>query len=394
MFGSQISTLALPLLATVTIGANAGEMATLYGLQYLPNLVIGLFAGAWVDRLRRRPVLITANLGRGALLLMLPLATAGGWLRMELLYAVSVLMGTMTVFADAADNAYLPTLVGREHLVEGNAKLAASGSATGIAGPGLAGVLIDLLRAPTAIAVDGLSFLVAALGLSLIRKTEPAPRPAAERAGIWVEIVEGLRTVYRNPVLRAFISATVTFDIFWNALFALYFLYTTREFGLPATALGLVFAIGSASALLGALLTSRITRVFGVGPTIIGAQILLGLTVPLIALPRWLPGMALPLLVLAEFILSFVGTISAINRGSLIQLITPSQLLGRVWASRTFISLGIVPVGAALGGLLGGRIGVPATVTLMAFGGLLSFPWLLFSPVRHIRDMPAPIDEP
>lgn len=389
MFGSNITTIALPLLATLTLGASAAQMATLYGVQYLPNLVIGLFAGAWIDRLPRRPALIVADLGRAALLLVLPVAAAAGVLRMELLYAVSLLSGVLAVCAGAADNAYLPALVGREHLVEANARLTASGSVAGVAGPGLAGLLIDLVRAPGAIAVDALSFLVSACMLSLIRKREAPAAAPAERGNIWVEIGEGLSTYYRNPVLRAFLCATVTYDVFWNALFALYFLYVTRELGLPATAIGIVFGAGSAGALLGALLVARVTRIFGVGYTIIGAQVVMGLLAPLIALPLWLPALALPLLVTAEIALSLTNTISSVNRGSLIQALVPDRLLGRVWASRSFIGLGIVPIGALLGGILGERIGVPATIVVGACGGMPSFLWLLFSPVRSIRALPA-----
>ncbi len=393
MFGSQITFIALPLMASMTIGATPSQMAALWGIQYLPNLLIGLLAGAWIDRLPRRPVLITADVGRAALLLLLPLAGIVGVLRMELLYTVSVLVSVLNVFADAADNAYLPAVVSSEQLIEANAKLATSGSVTSVAGPGLAGLLIDVLRASGAIAVDAISFLVSAVALSLIRTHEPAPEMPAERRSIWAEIGEGLRISYGNRVLRTFLATTVTFDIFWNALFAVYFLYVTRDLGLPATAVGVIFGVGSVGALLGALLTERLTRRIGVGPTIIGAQVVLGSAVPLIALPLLLPAAALPILVAAEFILSFAATISAISRGSLTQTIVPNGVLGRVWASQSFIGLGIVPVGALLGGVLGEQLGVPATIVIGACGGFPSFLWLVFSPVRTIRTIPPSSDE-
>ena len=393
MFGSQISTLALPLLASLTIGATTGQMAGLWGIQFLPHFLIGLFAGAWIDRLPRRPVLIAADLGRAALLLILPIAGIAGMLRMEVLYAVAILVNVLSVFADAADNAYLPAIVPTAQLIDANVKLSTSVSVARVAGSGLAGLLIDLLWASGAIAVDALSFVVSAAALTLIRTREPAPDVPAERRSIWADIGEGLRTFYGNRTLRTFLAMTMTYDLFWNTLFAVYFVYVTRELGLPATAIGIIFAVGSGGALLGALLTDRITRRVGIGPAIIGTQVVLGAAVPLIALPLWLPALALPILVTAEFILGFMYCISYISRASVIQTIVPNRLRARVSASGTFVSLGIVLVGALLGGVLGEYVGVPAAIVIGAFGGFPSFLWVLFSPVRTMRTLPPPSDE-
>ena len=393
MFGSQITMIALPLMAAVTVRATPAQMAFLHALQYVPAILVGLFAGVWVDRLRRRPLLIGADVGRAALLLPIPVAAALGRLGMELLYVVAFLVGVLNVFFDAADNAYLPSLVQREHLIEGNSKLAASSSVARIAGPGLAGVLIQYLTAPVAVAVDGLSFLASALSLGLIRTHEPAPHQPEGGRDIWAEIAEGLRAVYRNPVLRALLLSSVTLDIFWNALFAVYFLYVTRELGLPAGAIGLIFGIGSMGALLGSFVASRAARRFGLGLAIVGAQVMVGVGGLLIALSVALPSAALPLLIIAELVQSGAGTIYGISRGSLTQAITPDRLLGRVWASISFIGLGIVPAGAFLGGVLGERVGVPATMVVGACGGLFAFVWLLFSPVRTLRELPLRVEE-
>ena len=310
-----------------------------------------------------------------------------------LVYVVSILGGVCNVFADAADNAYLPSLMPPAQLLDANAKLAASGTVAAVAGPGIAGLLIDVLRASGAIAVDAVSFLVSAFALGLIRTREAVrPSPAARR-DIWAEIAEGLRIFYGNRILRTFLATTVTFDLSWNALFGVYFLYVTRDLGLPTTAIGIIFGVGSVGALLAARVTERLVRRFGVGPTIIGAQVVLGAAVPLIALPLWLPGASLPLLVAAEFILSGATTISAITCGSLVQTMIPNSLLGRVAASQNMIGLGIVPVAALLGGILGETFGVPATIVIGAFGGFPSFLWLVFSPVRTIRELPLASDE-
>lgn len=393
LFGSQITPIALPLLAALTLGATPAEMAFLRTAQYVPALLIGLFAGVWIDRLRRRPVLIGADLGSAAVLLALPLAIAFGLLRMELLYTVAFLLGVLSVFFGVAYAAFLPTVVGRESLVEGNSKLAASSAVARIAGPGLAGVLVQTLTAPVAIAIDGLSFLVAALALGRIRALEPSPT-RVERRNVWREIAEGLRMLGRDPYLRAFTASSATLDIFWNALFAVYFLYVTRTLALPPGAIGLIFGLGSAGALLGSLLAGWIARHAGIGTAIIGAQIVVGLGSLLIGLSVWLPASALLLLVAAELVQSCASTIYGINRGSLTQAITPDRLLGRVSGSGRFVGLGVAALGTALGGMLGERIGVPATIVVGSCGGVLAFLWLLFSPVRTLRGIPSSEDRP
>ncbi|MDP9351193.1 MAG: MFS transporter [Chloroflexota bacterium] len=397
MFGSQITTIALPLVAVVTLGASPAEMATLYAAGYTPPILVGLLAGVWVDRLRRRPLMVLSDVGRAALLALVPLAGVLGLLRIELLLAVAFLVGVLGVLGDAADNAYLPSLVGREHLVEANAKLEASSSVARIAGPGIGGLLVQLLSAPVAVAMDAVSFLASALSLGLIRKAEPPPPPPHERRPLRIEIVEGLRSLLGNPVLRAFLASSVTFDLAWNALFALYFVYVTRELGLPAGAYGLIFGVGSVGSMVGALLAGPVARRLGVGPVCIASQLAVGLGSLPIALAAAIPDAALPLLVGAEFAQSCADTIYSINRNSLTQTVTPDRVLGRVYASRSFVGLGVVPLAAFLGVALSARIGVTGTVVVGACAGLPSFLWLLFSPVRTLRRMPGaapPQDEP
>lgn len=397
MFGSQITTIALPLVAVATLGASPSEMAVLYAVGYAPPILVGLLAGVWVDRLRRRLLLICSDVGRAVLLGLIPLAAILGLSRIELLYAVAFLVGVLGVLGEAADNAYLPALLGREHLVEGNAKLEASGTVARIAGPGVGGLLVQLLSAPVAIALDALSFLVSALSLGLIRTTEPPPPLPEEHLPLRTEISEGLRALVGHPVLRAFLLSSVAFDLAWNALFALYFVYVTRELGLPAGAYGLIFGLGSVGAMVGVILAGPAARRFGVGPACIVSQLAAGLGALPIALAAAIPAVALPLLVGAEFAQSCAGTVYGVNRNSLTQAVTPDRLLGRVYASTSFIGLGVVPLAASLGAALSARIGVTGTVLVGACAGLPAFLWLLFSPVRALRRMPgaaAPQDEP
>lgn len=393
ILGSQITLLALPLMATLLLQATPAQMALLRAAQYLPAVLFGLVAGAWVDRLRRRPLLIGADVGSALALFALPIATILGWLRMPVLYGVAFLLGLLSVVFGTAYAAFLPAVVGHEHLVEGNSKLATSDAVARIAGPGLAGVLIQVLTAPLALAIDGVSFLLSALALSTLRTPEPPPARAARRA-IWREIGAGLRTLGGTPALRALALSSATLDLFWNALFTLYVLYVTRTLGLAPSALGLIFGLGSGGALLGALVARRIARRLGVGATLIGAQFLVGAGSLLIALSVGMPRAALPLLLAAELVQSCVGTIYGITRSSLTQAVTPDQLRGRVNASARFIGLGVTAAGSLLGGILGEALGVSATIVVTAVGGLLAFLWLLVAPIRTLRELPPAAERP
>jgi MFS family permease len=393
MLGSQVTYVALPLIAASTLGATPAQMAMLRTVEFLPAALVGLFAGVWADRLRRRPILIGTDLGSAALLLSLPAALALGMLRMPLVYAVAFMVAALGVFSARASGPYLSSLVGREQLIEAYAKLAVSGSVTRIAGPGIAGLLVQLLTAPAALAADAFSFLVSALFLGRIRAQEVLPPRPQRPRGVWSEISEGMRTLARSAYLRAFLLSSVTLDLFWNALFAVYVLYVTRDLGLPAGALGLIFSIGSAGSLLGSLVASRVAGRFGVGRTVVVAQASMGLGGLLIALSVALRPSALALLVASELVMSFAGTIYGINRGGVQLAVTPVRLRGRVDASISFIGLGVVPADALLGGFSAERVGVPAVIALCGCGEVLAFLWLLFSPVRELQGMPAP-EEP
>ena len=296
------------------------------------------------------------------------------------------------MFSALADAAFLPAIIPREYLVAANSSLSTSSAVARIAGPGIAGVLIQLLTAPLAVLVDAFTFLVSALSVVLIRTPESA-LPSAERPpNVWIEIVEGMRPLVSDPFLRALQFAATTFDLFWNALYVVYFLYVTRELGLQPGAIGLILGVGSAGALLGSLGASWAARRFRLGPTFVGTQILMGLGGLLIPFALWLPTRALLLLVCAELVQSFAATINGINRNSLVQAVTPDRLRGRVNASNTFIGLGAATAGTLLGCVLGEWIGVPATITIGASGSMFAFVWLMFSPVATLREFPPSMD--
>ena len=389
VLGSQVTTLALPLTAALALDATPAQMGLLGALAYAPAVLVGLVAGVWIDRLRRRPLMVAADLGRAVVLGLVPLAALLDLLRIELLYAVAFFAGALGVLFDTAHGAYVPTLVEGSELVEANAKLSVTGSAALIAGPGLGGLLIQLLTAPVAVAADALSFLVSALCLGAIRTDEPAPAGGRPSPSLAAEVLAGLRLLLRDPILRAFTLAAATLDVGWNALMAVYLLYLTRELGQPATTVGLIFGAGSAGALLAGLVADRLARRLGLGPTLVGSQAGIGLGGMLIVLAIAASAWAVPLLVAAELVQSFAGTVHAVNRGALRQAIVPNHLRGRVGAGGGVVGLGVATAGLLLGGQLGERLGLAPTMVLGASTGLVSFLWLHRSPVRTLRRVPG-----
>ena len=391
-FGSQVTILALPLTAALTLHASAANMGFLAAASTAPFLLFGLFAGVWVDRLRRRPILIIADVARFALLLLIPMLALLDALTLVDLYVIAFLVGILTVFFEVAYQSFLPAVVGRTHLVDGNGKLETTRSAAQIVGPSAAGALVQLVTAPVAIAIDALSFLISVLFLSLIRTPEPPPAQPATRRRIWAEIGEGLRTVIGDPILRATMGSAGAVNMFGGMLIAVYVLYALR-IGIGAGLLGLTFAVGNLGYLCGAFLTRPITRRFGIGATIsAGLIILIGgsLLVPLAGGPL---AVIVVCLMIAQFTRGFGGTLFNINNVSLRQTITPDHLLGRVTATSRFVSTGAVTIGSLAGGTLGAVFGLRPTLMIGAVGGLFAVVWVLCSPIRTLREHPTPIEE-
>jgi len=379
LFGSRITLLALPLTAVMVLHASAAQMGLLAAAGSAAWLVVGLPAGVWVDRLRRRPLMVAADLGRALLLFSVPLAAWRGGLHLEQLYLVQFLVGVLTVVFDVAYQSWLPSLIPSEHLVEGNSKLEMSDSVAQIAGPGLGGLLVQALTAPVAILADALSFLVSALLLGSICSDEAAPQ-RAKRGSMRREIAEGVRLVLGNPLLRALAASSATFNLFDSVLFSVYILYMVRALGLSAGAIGLIFGLGGVGGLLGALLVGPITRRVGLGRTMTAAVILAALAEILIAAASGPALVAASILTGAEAIVEFGAVLFAINAVTLRQMRTPEQLRGRVNATSRFATWGVGPVGALLGGALGQAIGLRQTVLLAGLGTLLAFPWLALLP--------------
>jgi MFS family permease len=386
-FGSGITGSALPLTAVLVLGVSSAEMGLLTAASTAPVVLVGLFAGVWVDRLRRRPVMIWTDLGRALLLASIPAAALLGQLRIEQLFLVAALAGVLSVCFDVAYQSFVPDLVKRERVLEANSRLAASDALAEITTPGLTGVLIELITAPMAILLDALSFACSAVCVGVIRTPERAPAP--QRQHVRREIVAGLQVVAGNPFLRSLAGYAATRTFFGNFIGSLYALYALRELGLGPVLLGIAIGVGGASNLLGTLVVEPLTRRFGIGRTVLGAVTVGSLAVFLIPLASGPVPLAFALLVTGQAF-DVIHPLYDVNALSLRQAITPDPLLGRVNASMQVLEGGFAPLGALAGGFLGDRIGVRATLFVAAVGILASVLWLALSPLRRLRTAPAP----
>jgi predicted MFS family arabinose efflux permease len=390
-FGVQVSAIALPLVA-VGLGATPTQMGVLGALRWLPYLLLGLLAGAVLDRVRRRPVLIATHLGRALLLATVPAAALAGGLRVEQLYAVAFGVGALMVFSDGAYQALLPALVPRERLVEGNSRFALSDSVARVAGPGLGGVLVQLLTAPLAVALDALAFVADALLVLAIRRPEPppAPRPAGAGplAGLLPDVAEGVRWVFGSRLLRPIQLSSMAFIGANSVWTAVYVLFLARELGLAPATIGLVFAAGGPGALLGAALAGRIAGRLGPGPVIAGTYWLAGAAALAVPLAAVAPVPAVPVLAVWTFAANLLITVGSVAELSLRQAATPARLQGRMNTTMRSLNWGTVTVGSLLGGALGDRLGVPATLLLGTLLALAAALPVALSPVGRVRELP------
>ena len=386
--GSSITDIGLPFTAVLMLGASPLQMGLLSGSGAAVILIFGLFAGVLADRLRRRPILIFADLGRAVVLGTVPLAAALHRLSMGHLYLVAAASSLLTVLFEVSYQAYVPSLVDRENIADCNGKLALAGSVAEVAGPSLTGVLVAWITAPRAILFDAISFLLSAISIGLIRKPEPQPvqRPQPHMGQ---EIAEGLRASWNEPILRALVQRTATASFFLGFGSALYLIFAIRELGLSAALLGTIISVGGATSLAGGLVSPRLVGRFGFGPTFIGAAIVTGITMLVPTLSRGPVAVCAAILGTAQ-LFDMAWPIYHINELSLRQAVTPNHLLGRVNAAMHLLFRGVLPVGALAGGMIAEAIGIRLTLFLGALGYLLSTLWLVFSPIRQLRELPEP----
>jgi MFS family permease len=368
--------------AILVLGASPFQVGLLAASENLAFPVLGLVAGVYVDRLRRRPIMIVCDVGRLLALATVPVAFALGVLSMGQLYAVGLIVGVGTVFFDVSYQSYLPALIPRADLIEGNTKLQVTGSVAQMAGPALGGFLIQLLGPARAVAADAASFLISVVSLIWIRRPEPSPAPASEsgRRGFFAEMWEGIQVVFGNPTIWKIAGSTSTSNLGSNIFFAVYLIFVYRVLHLSPGTVGVIFGAGAVGGLLGALTAAWIPRRIGLGPTLFVTILLGGLSLILVPLARF--GLAIPLLFASMFIGSFVNPVYNINQVSLRQAITPDRVQGRMNATVRTVIWGTLPIGAFIGGIIGSTYGIlPALYAGIAVSLCAGF-WILLGPIR------------
>jgi len=388
-FGAQITNLALPLTAAVLLHATPWQMGVLVALETLPFALVSLHAGVLIDRMRKLPIVIAADIGRGVALLAIPVAAFTGSLTIEVLYAVGFLCGAQNVVGGAAYQVLLAQMAGRNRLVEANAKVALGETSSALVGPGLAGGLIQLVTAPFAIVLDALTFFGSALMLRRIRIAHDVPIPGP-RPSVTPEIHEGLKLVWNNRTLLALAWLTGLWQILHHMQIAVLILFATRELGLSAGAIGLTYVFGGVGCVIASALAQRLSARFGVGPVIVHGLALTALgwqMFGLISGPVWLATLVLGC---AMLLFDFGAILYGINYLALRQAITPDRLLGRMTATMRFLTVAAAPLGSLAGGALATGIGLRGTLlTIGVLGILLVAGTVLWSPVRRHREMPA-----
>jgi MFS family permease len=392
--GSQVSQLAIPWLAAVGLHASPFAFSLLGVLGFLPFILFALPAGVWVDRLRRRQILIVGDSARAVLLALIPILWALGVLQIWHLLLLQFVIGVFTVFFDVAYQSYLPALIEREHLVDGNSKLQLTVSVAQVGGPSLSGVLIGAITAPYAIVADAVSFVISSAFMIRMRHRENLPRQdAAEpRPKMWPQVKEGLAWVVGNRNLRAVAGCTGTSNFCSSLMFAIVILYAVRVLHLSSIEVGAVFAVGSGGSIAGALLANRLGKRLGLGNAIVATAVVFsvaGLGYPLA--PKSFP---LPVLMAAQLLFGFSAIAYNILQVSYRQAITPERLQGRMNAAMRWIVWGTIPLGTLAGGLIAQETTLRTALWVGAISGIPTFLWVLASPLRSIREMPEPVVEP
>lgn len=395
--GTQVSLLAIPLIGAIVLQASPFEFALLGAFEFAPFVLFSLPAGVLVDRLPSRAVLVVTDVGRALLIAAVPAAYALDVLALWQLYLVGFLSGTLTVFFEIAYLSCLPAIVSRDQLVTANARLEVSRSAAQVAGPGVGGLLVGALSAPVALLVDAGTYLASAmfvLSIGGARHDSNVLRHATTTSGLRAATGDGIKFVAQNPYLRAIVGCTAISNLFSTMVFSIVVLYFVRELTLTPETIGALFAVGNVGLLVGALAAGRVAARIGLGRAIVGAALLFGPSVGLLALaPRDSGLTALALIAGALFVGSFAQVVYNVNQISLRQAVTPRSLLGRMNATMRFVVWGAIPVGQISAGLLGQSIGLWPTIAIGAVGGLFAFVPVLLSPVRNLVTLPEPATE-
>ena len=386
--GSRITRDGVPLAAVMVLHAGPFQMGMLQATGGAATLLLGICAGLWVDRLRRRPMMIVADVGRAALLATIPIAASMHRLNMPLLYIVIAATGILTIFFDVAYQTYVPALVERDNILEANSKLAMSSSIAEVMGPGLTGVLVQLFTAPIAILLDAVSFLFSAVTVAAIRKRETAP-VRCEAGEPLRDALAGLRFVWSHPILRAMAFYAVTTYFSFGIFGALYMVYAIDSLKIGPLILQLAITCGGVASLMGSTMSSRISAKLGLGPTFIASSTIMGVGCFLIPAAQGGIVWATTMLVLSQLVCDFNLTVYNVHELTVRQTVAPHEMLGRVNASMRLLTLGVLPIGAATGGLIAVPLGIRGAMVVAAAGITASAMWLIFSPVRSAKRLEA-----
>jgi Na+/melibiose symporter-like transporter len=387
LFGTRMGDVAISFAAVIALKATPLQMGILAAARVVPTLVLGLFAGVWVDRMRRRPILIGTDIGRFVVLGTIPIAAMFAAFTMAQLYSVMIAYSALDLFFDVAYRSYLPSLVAREDLLDANSKLTASAGVAEAGGFALSGWLVQWLTAPLAILIDAISFLASALAIALIRQPEPAPAARAHDASVAREIAAGARLIFSDGRLRAFGMIAIVGGFANSLVSTLYMLFVVNALGFRPGVLGVIFAVGGASSLVGALAARKTADTLGTGMAMVAGLAVEGVALMLLPIARGAGAGSIALLVAQQLIGDSAATVYFINAVSLIQTITPKPMLGRVNASLRFVSLGSVLVGQLVAGFAGGIIGLRATITIGAAGLWVTAALLGLSEVGSLTGM-------
>ncbi|MET4099672.1 MFS family permease [Agrococcus sp. UYP10] len=385
--GSQVAELAIPVLAVLLLGASELEVGFLNAAGVAAFLVVGLPAGAWIDRLRKRRVMIWADAVRAVALGVVPLLWWAGLLEMWHLYAVALVVGVATVFFDVSYQSIIPSLVRPGQIAEANGKLQATYELANIGGPAVGGWLVGLVAAPFAILATVGTYVASFVALLLTRDHEE-PRAADDRGPILQEIGEGLRWVFGNRLLRRIVTTTAVFNLSSTLSFTLLPIFLLRELGLTPAAMGVIFSLGAIGGFAGAVATPHIVRRIGEARAIPVSAIAFSVVACLLPLAAAFPSVAFPLLVAQGFVASFTVLLYNITQVTFRQRITPSRLLGRMNASIRFCVWGVMPIAALAAGVLGTWLGVVPTMWIGAVGQVVSAFFVVIGPFWALRELP------
>jgi MFS family permease len=394
LIGTQVTQFAMPLVAVLSLNATVTEVGVLNALRFVPVLLLSLLAGVWLDRRRRRPVLIGCALGNAVLIGLVPLSSAAGFLSIDLLYAVVTLTGLLSMTFDVGSLSYVPSLVGREQLAQANGRIQASTAFAGVAGPGLAGLLVGLITAPVTLSVDAVSYLFSAAGLISIRSREPAPEVPPGPASVRRSIAEGLQVIWGTRLLRAMLTQGAALNLFFGGYTTLFLVYALRVVHLSPLQLGIVMASQAAGALAGATAASRVRTALGLGRTLTVNTVFMSVTLLALLIPRHASLPAMVIFVTAELVYGWNIAVYNVNSITLRQLVTPRPVLARMNASYRMVLWGVAPAGMSLGGLLGGAVGLRTALVISL--SLMASPllWLVPPVIRRARMPDGPAQDP